>query len=352
MTRRSPRPAGASSYSVPVCGDPAAVLIRPGRDSDADGLIALIGRCWSDYPGCVLDLEHEEQALFALETYCAERGGALWTAEDAGAVAGMAAILPGDDGAWELKKLYVHPDQHGSGLAHRLLDVAEAHAMAAGAVRLTLWSDTRFTRAHRFYEKRSWVRHGPIRALDDASHTLEFGYAKPLDGVAVLGAAAAASAERRLAEILVACVDGGASVSFLAPLALDRARAFKRDAAQQVAAGKCILLAAWSRGVLSGTVRVQLDTPQNQPHRADIAKMLVHPDARRQGLAQQLMLAAEQAAMEAGRTLLTLDTFSGSAGERLYRRLGWTEVGTIPGYSVDAAGRPAATPLVYKRLGS
>ena len=114
------------------------MLLRPGRDGDADGFIALIGRCWSDYPGCVLEMEHEEQELFALESYCAGRGGALWTAEDAGVVVGMAAILPAGDGAWELKKLYVHPDRHGSGLAHRLLDVAEAHAMAAGAVRLLL----------------------------------------------------------------------------------------------------------------------------------------------------------------------------------------------------------------------
>jgi len=326
------------------------VLLRRGRDSDADGFIALIGRCWADYPGCVLELEHEERELFALESYCTGRGGALWTAEDAGVVVGMAAILPADNGAWELKKLYAHPDRHGSGLAHRLLDAAEAHATAAGATRLVLWTDTRFTRAHRFYEKRSWVRDGPIRALDDLSHTLEFGYAKPLDGVALLGVAAAASAERPLAEILVACVDGGASVSFLAPLAPERARAFMREAAQQVAAGKCLLLAAWSRGVLAGTVRVQLDTPQNQPHRADICKMLVHPDARRQGIAHRLMLAAEAAAMSAGRTLLTLDTFTGGSGERLYRRLGWTEAGVIPGYSIDAAGRLEATTLFYKQL--
>ncbi len=326
------------------------MLLRRGRDSDADGFIALIGRCWADYPGCVLELEHEEQELFALETYCAEKGGALWTAEDAGVVVGMAAVLPTGDGVWELKKLYVHPDRHGSGLAHRLLDAAEAHAMGAGAVRLVLWSDTRFTRAHRFYEKRSWVRDGPIRALDDLSHTLEFGYAKPLDGVAVLGAAAAASAERPLADILVACVDAGASVSFLAPLALDQARAYMRGVAQQVAAGQCVLLGAWSRGVLAGTVRVQIDTPQNQPHRADICKMLVHPDARRRGLAHRLMLAAETAAAAAGRSLLTLDTFTGGAGERLYRRLGWIEVGAIPGYSVDAAGRPESTTLFYKRI--
>ncbi len=327
------------------------MLVRLGRDSDAEGFIALIARCWADYPGCVLDLQHEEQELFALDAYCAGHGGALWTAEAAGVVVGVAMILPAAAGAWQIKKLYVHPDLHGSGLAHRLLDTAEAHAMAAGASRLLLWSDTRFIRAHRFYEKRSWVRDGPIRVLDDLSRTLEFGYAKPVDGIAALGAAAAASAERPLADLLVACVDGGASVSFLAPLAPEHARAYMRGVAQQVAAGQCILLAAWSRGVLAGTVRVQLDTPQNQPHRADVCKMLVHPDARRGGLGQQLMLAAETAAAAAGRSLLTLDTFTGSAGERLYRRLGWTEVGVIPGYSVDAGGRLESTTLFYKQLG-
>ncbi len=326
------------------------MLLRPGRDSDADGFIALIGRCWADYPGCVLEIEHEERELLALESYCTARGGRLWIAEDAGVVVGMAAILPAGDGVWELKRLYVHPGHHGSGLAHRLLDAVEAHAAEAGAVRLVLWSDTRFTRAHRFYEKRSWVREGPIRALDDRSRTLEFGYGKPLDGVAVLGAAAAASAERRLAEVLVACVDAGASVSFLAPLVLDHARTYMQGAARQVAAGQCILLAAWSQGVLAGTVRVQLDTPQNQPHRAEICKMLVHPDARRRGLARQLMLAAEAAALAAGRTLLTLDTLATGAGEFLYRGLGWIEVGVIPGYSVDARGRPEAATLYYKRL--
>ena len=326
------------------------MLLRAGRDSDADGFIALIGRCWADYPGCVLEMEHEEQELFALESYCAARGGKLWTAEDAGGVVGMAAILPAGDGVWELKKFYVHPGHHGSGLAHRLLDVVEGHAAVSGAARLRLWSDTRFTRAHRFYEKRSWVREGPIRALDDRSRTLEFAYGKPLNGIAVLGAAAAASAERRLAEILVACVDAGASVSFLAPLAVDHARSYMCGVARQVAAGQCILLAAWSQGVLTGTIRVQLDTPQNQPHRAEICKMLVHPNSRRRGLARQLMLAAEAAALAAGRTLLTLDTLAASAGERLYRGLGWIEVGVIPGYSVDARGQPEAAALFYKWL--
>lgn len=326
------------------------MLLRPGRDSDADGFVALIGRCWEDYPGCVLDLEHEERKLLALESYYAERGGALWVAEDDGVIVGMVASLPADAGAWEIAKLYLHPESHGSGLAHRLLDTAEAYAVAGGAKRLTLWTDTRFVRAHRFYEKRSWVRSGPIRALDDLSHSLEFGYAKPLDGVLSLNAPAAASAERPLAEILIACVAGGASVSFLPPLSLDTARSYMRDVAQQVATGRCILLAGWTGGVLSGTVRVQIDTPQNQPHRAEICKMLVHPDARRHRLAHRLMLAAEAAAVAAGRTLLTLDTLAGGAGEQLYRRLGWVEAGAIPGYSLDAAGRPEATIFFYKNI--
>jgi len=170
------------------------VILRPGHDDDADGFVALVGRCWADYPGVVLDIEHEERRLLTLASYYAEQGGALWVAEDAGAVAGMAAAVPAGEGAWEIAKVYVHPDRHGTGLAHRLLDGAERHAVGAGAVRLVLWSDTRFLRAHRFYEKRSYVRDGPVRALDDLSRSLEFAYAKPIDGIMALGPAAATSA--------------------------------------------------------------------------------------------------------------------------------------------------------------
>ena len=116
------------------------------------------------------------------------------------------------------------PSLHGSGLGHRLLDVAEAHAIAAGASRLVLWSDTRFDRAHRFYEKRSYVRSGPVRVLEDISNSLEYGFAKPVNGIEVLDAAAAASAIPRLSDILIACVEEGAGVSFLPPLAPEAAR--------------------------------------------------------------------------------------------------------------------------------
>ena len=98
--------------------------------------------------------------------------------EGEGAVLGMVAVRPGA-GAWEVCRMYVHPALHGTGLAHRLLDTAERHAIAHGAPQLVLWSDTKFHRAHRFYEKRGYVRASAVRALHDMSGTLEFGFAKP-----------------------------------------------------------------------------------------------------------------------------------------------------------------------------
>ena len=95
------------------------MLIRPGRDDDAEGFVALVGRCWADYPGCVLDLEHEERKLLALASYYAERDGALWVAEDGRAVVGMIAALPLEHGQWEIAKVYVHPDRLAETLDRR-----------------------------------------------------------------------------------------------------------------------------------------------------------------------------------------------------------------------------------------
>jgi len=203
--------------------------IRPGQDSDAQAFIDLIWSCWSRHPGIRMDVDGEMPELRALATCYAARDGALWAAEADGRLIGMIATTPHGDGVWEIHRLYVAPDHHGTGLGHRLLDTAEAHAIAAGAKRLTLWSDTRFDRAHRFYEKRSYVRAGPIRVLGDISNSLEYGYAKPVDGIAVLDAAAAASAVPRLSEILIACVAEGAGVSFLPPLAPEAARGSSAD---------------------------------------------------------------------------------------------------------------------------
>jgi GNAT superfamily N-acetyltransferase len=127
-----------------------------------------------------------------------------------------------------------------------------------------------------------------------------------------------------------------------------RAEAFWQASASRVAEGGAALFAAWSEGVLAGTVTLLLDMPENQPHRAEIAKMLVHPAARRRGLGRALLQAAEEAARAAGRRLLVLDTREGDPSEALYRQGGWTAVGRIADYAVSTDGTPHAT-VIYAR---
>jgi GNAT superfamily N-acetyltransferase len=153
-----------------------------------------------------------------------------------------------------------------------------------------------------------------------------------------------------LAGLLVDCVDAGASVSFLAPLAPSTAHRFWRGVAAGVAAGERLLLVAADRHGALGTVQVVLGQPENQPHRADVAKLLVHPRARRRGIGARLVRAAEQAAREHGRSLLVLDTVTGGDAERLYARLGWRRCGVIPGYALDPSGVPCATTVLYREL--
>ncbi|HEY4173026.1 MAG TPA: GNAT family N-acetyltransferase [Rhodopila sp.] len=326
--------------------------IRSGQDADGPAVIALIWACWSAYPGVQMDVDLEMPELHALASYFGDQGGTLWIAEAGGAVIGMIAVHPTGDAAWEICRLYVDPGRHGSGLGQALLDLAERHAIAAGAARLVLWSDTRFERAHRFYEKLGYVRSGPVRVLDDISNSLEFGYSKPVNGVETLDIAAAGSAEGRLADILIACVAAGASVSFLPPLSREKATAFWHRIAREVGAGTRVLVAAWRNGALVGTGTLDLATAENQPHRAEVQKILVHPDARRGGLGHQIMQALEAAAETAARSLLTLDTRAGEAGEALYRAEGWQEGGRIPGYALSADGAPHDTVLFWKRVGA
>jgi GNAT superfamily N-acetyltransferase len=325
--------------------------VRPGRDKDAEGFIRLIGDCWSEYPGCILDVDGELPELRALATYFGGAGGALWAAEQDGQVLGMAATRPmNQDKAWEICKVYVSKAARGTGLAHRLLGAAEAHARTAGAARLVLWTDTRFEAAHRFYEKRGYVRQGSIRILDDISNSLEFRYAKPLTGLVVeaLDAAAAASAERRLTELLVACVAGGASLTWLPPLSPAVAQAYWRRVSSDVALGKAVLLVAWLDGELVGTVQLGLDMPENAPHRAEVSKLLVDPRVWHQGVGRALMRRVEQAARGIGRKLLTLDTRRGSAAEALYLKMGWNEAGTIPGYELGPDRAPCDVAFLWK----
>ena len=331
----------------------SAAPLRPGRDDDADGFIRLIGDCWSEYPGCVMDVDGEVPELRALATYFAEAGGALWVAERDGRVIGMAATRPmGQDAAYEICKVYVAKEARGSGLAHDLLGAAEAHARAAGAQRLVLWTDTRFETAHRFYEKRGFVRQGPIRVLHDLSNSLEFRYVKPISGLVVesLDAAASSSAERRLSALLAGCVADGASLTWLPPLAPAVAQGYWRGVSSQVALGKAVLLVAWLEGEVVGSVQLALDMPENQPHRAEVQKLMVEPAARRRGVGRALMRRAEQAARGIGRGLLVLDTRAGTPAEALYRAMGWTELGTIPGGELGPDRQPADVVHFWKHV--
>jgi GNAT superfamily N-acetyltransferase len=153
-----------------------------------------------------------------------------------------------------------------------------------------------------------------------------------------------------LAGILIDCVEGGASVGFMFPLSRERALAFWRRVAQDVASGARALLVAEDAQGIVGTVQLILDLPDNQPHRADLAKMQVHRRARRQGLAEALMRAAEAMARECGRTLLVLDAVTGGDAERLYARLGWQRVGSIPKYALMPGGGHCATTYFYRDL--
>ena len=153
-----------------------------------------------------------------------------------------------------------------------------------------------------------------------------------------------------LAGILVDCVAGGASVSYLTPFSHEQARSAFETVAAEVEQGRRLLLAAFADGDLVGTVQVVLALPPNQPHRAEIAKLLVHRSARRRGVAQLLMDGAEAEARAEGKTLLVLDTVTGDDAERLYERLGWTRVGVIPGYALYPDRRPCDTTIFWKAL--
>ena len=154
-----------------------------------------------------------------------------------------------------------------------------------------------------------------------------------------------------LSDVLIDCVEGGASVSFMLPMTRAKADAFWRGAAAAVARGERLVFAAEdAAGAIVGTVQIILAQPENQPHRGDLAKMLVHRRARRRGLGAALLTAAEEGARRAGKTLLVLDTASDDA-ERLYARNGWQRCGEIPSYALWPDGRPCATTLFFKFLG-
>ena len=153
-----------------------------------------------------------------------------------------------------------------------------------------------------------------------------------------------------LASVLVDAIDSDAGVSFLHPLEPEKARRFWHGIAADVAAGgRAIVVAEDDQGIV-GTVQLVLSQPENQPHRADLSKMLVHRRGRRRGLGAALLTAVEQGARDCGKTLLVLDTNTGSDAERLYARMGWVRVGEIPDFSIQPRGGLRATTVFYKKL--
>lgn len=166
-----------------------------------------------------------------------------------------------------------------------------------------------------------------------------------------ISAGEAAERVEALAEVLVDCVEGGASVSFMLPLPREKAVAFWRGVAEGVARGeRALVIAENGEGRIVGTVQMVLSQPDNQPHRADIAKMLVHRRARRRGIAQRLMNAIDEIAREEGKTVLVLDTVTGGDAERLYERTGWQRAGVVPKYALMPDGAFCATTFYYKHL--
>lgn len=153
-----------------------------------------------------------------------------------------------------------------------------------------------------------------------------------------------------LTGVLMDCVSGGASVGFMQPFTPERALAFWQRVAADVAAGRRALIVAIDGQGICGTVQLIFDLPDNQPHRADLAKMLVHRRARRRGLGAALLATAESLARECGKTLLVLDAVTDGDAARMYARAGWTRVGDIPGYALYPDGRPCGTTYFYRDL--
>lgn len=170
--------------------------------------------------------------------------------------------------------------------------------------------------------------------------------------VSIRRAAGDAATVEALADVTIDCVEGGASIGFMAPLSRERVVAFWKGVLDAAGRGERIVLVAEHPGLggIVGTVQLHFATPENQPHRADVAKMQVHRRARRLGIGAALMVAIEKEARQAGRTLLVLDTVTGSDAERLYSRLGWKRCGEIPDYALWPGGGLCSTTVFYRRL--
>jgi len=268
----------------------------------------------------------------------------------------------------EIKRMYVTPQARGKGVARKILAELEEYARQFDYHTLCLETGTRQPEAQALYESIGFRRipaFGPY-----VENPTSLCYEKTLGSARDSAATTTAlpfrirrinpESERAnqlaeaLAGVTIDCVEGGASIGFMQPLSHAKALAFWRGVLGQTERGERILLVAeeFESQRIVGTVQVVLTMPENQPHRADIAKMQVHRSARGRGLGAALMRAAEAAARDTGRTLLVLDTVTGGDAERLYTRLGWTRCGEIPGFALWPSGGFCTTTIFYKHLAS
>lgn len=165
---------------------PPSIQIRDAKDTDAQGLITLIGGCFAEYPGCLMDAEGELPELFTIATSFSNWNGRFWVATQDGEIVGCIGYTPGKKpGYAELKKLYVNKSVREHGLGGVLCTLVENEAIKQGYTHIDLWSDTRFQTAHRFYQKRGYTKGPTTRLLHDISNTEEYYFEKPLTGLPI-----------------------------------------------------------------------------------------------------------------------------------------------------------------------
>jgi len=156
------------------------IIIRSARDEDSESLIVLIDAVFSEYPGCVLDVDVDMPELRKPASSAKAESGRWWVAEIDGQLVGSAAVMPFEEKSVELKRLYISPAARRRGLGAHLVALAESEARSRDARSLVLWTDTRFADAHRLYERLGYARSPGTRALHDVSNTIEYHYAKEL----------------------------------------------------------------------------------------------------------------------------------------------------------------------------
>jgi ribosomal protein S18 acetylase RimI-like enzyme len=172
-----------------------------------------------------------------------------------------------------------------------------------------------------------------------------------VSGIQIKPLSASPTISEALSALMIEVVANNGSVSFMHPLAPERARAFWNSALAAADRGERIILGAFDADVLAGTVTLLLDCPPNQPHRAEIAKMMTRPSHRHRGIASALLSEAERLAVQRKRTLLVLDTATIDGASRLYERHGYTFAGEIPDYALTPFGELTGTRLYWKRIG-